>query len=58
MSGLNQSIEDKLKGYQPDLIELATEALRLSEEGLPEASIAEALEGIVRRIVKQREAGN
>jgi len=58
MSSLSQSIKEKLKEYPSDLIELATEALRLSEEGIPEISIVEALEGTVRRIVKQRETVN
>jgi hypothetical protein len=54
LSELNEFIIKRLGDHPMEVIELATEALKLSEKGLPEVSVAEALESIVRRIIKQK----
>lgn len=53
MSEVNELIIQKLKEYDPDVRELATEALKLSET-LSEQSVAEQLENVVRQIIKNR----
>lgn len=52
MSEINDSIADKLKVYPPGVAKLAIEAIRLSET-LPESSVAEQLQNVVRNLVRE-----
>lgn len=55
MADINDLIEEKLKSFPPDVALLAIEALKLSEAGLPELSISEALVNVARRIIREKE---
>lgn len=55
MSDINQIILDKLKGYDPAVVELATKALVYADQNMTEQTIAEYLESVVRNIVKNME---
>ena len=54
MSEVNELIKRKLAAYPTDVQELALTAIKLSEAGLPEASVAEQLENVVRQIIKKK----
>lgn len=54
MSDINELIKKKLEKLPPKISKLATEAIKLSESGLPEISVAEQLGNVVRRLVKNR----
>lgn len=51
----HQLIRDKLKKYPSDVQELAVRALEFAES-MPEMSVAEQLKGVVRQIIKEKEA--
>jgi hypothetical protein len=55
MSDVNELIRRKLKAYSHDVQELAFTAIKLSDSGLPEASISEQLESVVRQIVRREQ---
>jgi hypothetical protein len=55
MSIINDLIMKKLDGLPQDVLELAVEAIKASESGMPEVSIVELLEGVVRKIVRKKE---
>ena len=55
MSSINDLIIKKLDGLPQDVFELAVEAIKASESGMPEVSIVELLEGVVRKIVRKKE---
>lgn len=55
MADVNALILEKIERFGPEVAELASEALKLSET-LPEQSVSEQLEGIVRNIVRKRGA--
>jgi uncharacterized protein (UPF0335 family) len=52
-SARQQLILEKIERFGPEVAELAEEALKLSEI-LPEQSVAEQLESIVRNIIRRR----
>lgn len=52
----NELIMAKLARYRPPVAELAAQAIVLSER-LPEATVAEALEGVVRDICRESGGG-
>jgi len=52
VSDIHELITKKLQAFPPDVERLAIEALKLSEAGLPETSIAEGLANVVRQIAK------
>lgn len=54
MSDVNELIKHKLTGYPSDVQELALAAIKLSESGLPELSVSEQLENVVRQIIKKK----
>lgn len=54
MSEINELIKKKLESYPSDVVTLAMEAIEKSEKGLPEASVAEYLESVVRKIIRNR----
>ncbi len=54
MSDINELIKMRLENYPPDVAELALAAIQSSESGMPESSIADYLEKVVRQIVKKR----
>jgi malate/lactate dehydrogenase len=54
MADINELIKKKLEELPPNISELATEAIKLSERGLSEISIAEQLSNVVRRIVRTK----
>jgi len=54
MSEINELIKKKLESFPSDVITLAMEAIEKSEKGLPEASVAEYLENVVRKIIRNR----
>ena len=54
MSDVNELIKQKLSGYPSDVQELAFTAIKLAETGLPEVSISEQLESVVRQIIKKK----
>ncbi len=54
MSEVNELIKRKLAAYSTDVQELAFTAIKLSESGLPEASVSEQLENVVRQIIKKK----
>jgi hypothetical protein len=56
MSDINQIILEKLKEYDPAVVELAVKALDYAEQNMPEPTIAEQLENVVRQIVKKKES--
>lgn len=58
MSDINQLIQQELDKYPADVVELAAEALKLSQVGLSDAAIAEALENIVRHIARKKGTEN
>jgi hypothetical protein len=58
MPEINQLILDKLKEYDPDVIELALKALEYADKNMEERTIAEQLENVVRQIVKKKGAGH
>jgi hypothetical protein len=51
---VNALIIEKLNTYPTDVRELAIQAIRLSES-FPEASVAEQLQTIVRKLARQQE---
>ena len=53
MAEMNELIIQKLLQYDPDVFELALEALKFAQT-LSEQSVAEQLEGIVRQIIRKR----
>ena len=53
MSEVNELIKRKLAAYPADVQELAFTAIKLSESGLPEASVSEQLENVVRQIIRR-----
>ena len=55
MADVNTLILEKIERFGSEVAELAKEALRLSEN-LPEQSVSEQLESIVRNIVRRRGA--
>lgn len=55
MSDINELIKEKLQQFPADVAQLAMEALKLSETGLAETSISDALTSVVRKIVKAKE---
>lgn len=59
MSNIDELIRTKLKGLASshDVYELALSALESSDSGLPEPSVADHLESVVRDIVRRREVG-
>jgi len=54
MSDIGDLIRQKLENYPPDVAELAIAAIQSSESGMPESSIADYLENVVRQIVRKR----
>jgi len=56
MSDISELIKKKLENYPPDVAELALAAIESSESGMPEGSISDYLENVVRRIVRRKEA--
>ena len=54
MSEINELIKKKLESFPSDVVTLAMEAIEKSEKGLPEASVTEYLENVVRQIIKNR----
>ncbi len=54
MSDISELIKKKLENYPPDVTELAIAAIEFSESGMPESSIADYLEKVVRQIVKKQ----
>jgi len=54
MSEINELIKKKLESFPSDVVTLAMEAIEKSEEGLPEASVTEYLENVVRQIIRNR----
>jgi len=58
VSDINELIKKKLELFPSDVAQLAMEALKLSETGLAETSISEALASVVRKIVKAKEGTN
>ena len=54
MSEINELIKKKLESFPSDVVTLAMEAIEKSENGLPEASVAEYLESVVRKIIRNR----
>ncbi len=57
MSDIIELIKKKLENYSPDVAELALAAIKSSELGMPENSIADYLEKVVRQIVRKRRVG-
>ncbi|MFA4835143.1 MAG: hypothetical protein WC749_03600 [Dehalococcoidia bacterium] len=57
MADMNDFIQAKLEGKCSDenMLKLALQAVKLSASGLPEASVAEQLEAVVRRLVKDKD---
>ena len=57
MSNIDELIRTKLKGLASnhDVYELAVSALESSGKGLPEASVVDHLESVVRQVVRKRE---
>jgi len=53
MTDVNTHIIEKIKKFGAEVSELAKEALRLSEN-LPEQSVAEQLESMVRQIIRNK----
>lgn len=54
MSEINGLIKKKLESFPSDVVTLAMEAIEKSEKGLPEASVTEYLENVVRQIIRNR----
>lgn len=54
MSEINELIKKKLEPFPADVITLAIEAIKKSETGMPEASVTEYLENVVRQIIRNR----
>ncbi len=54
MSEINELIKKKLESFPSDVVTLAMEAIEKSEKGLPEASVTEYLENVVRKIIRNR----
>ena len=54
MSEINELIKKKLESFPSDVVTLAIEAIKKSETGIPEASVAEYLENVVRKIIRNR----
>jgi len=54
MADINELIKKKLEELPTNISELATEAIKLSERGLSEISVAEQLANVVRRIVRTK----
>jgi hypothetical protein len=57
MSDISELIKRRLENYPPDVAELALAAIRSSESGMPESSIADYLENVVRQIIRRRGVG-
>lgn len=57
MSEINDLIINKLKAWPPDVAKLAVEAVRLSET-LPEVTVSEQLQSVVRNLVRDNEVDN
>jgi len=55
MAKARQLIRDKLTKYPSEVQELAVRALELAES-LPESSVTEQLKGVIRQIIKEKEA--
>jgi malate/lactate dehydrogenase len=55
MADINELIKKKLEELPQNISELATEAIKLSERGLSETSVAEQLANVVRRLVRKKE---
>ncbi len=56
MSTVNDLIKKKLEDFPHDVRELATEAIKLSESGLPEITVADQLANVVRQIIRKKGA--
>ena len=56
MSEINELIKKKLGLFPADVVTLAIEAIKKSETGMPEASVTEYLENVVRQIIRMRGA--
>ena len=56
MSEINELIKKRLASFPSDVVTLAMEAIKKSEKGLPEASVTEYLENVVRQIIRMRGA--
>ena len=54
MPKINALIEERLRQYPADVIELATKAIMLSEQ-LDEADVVQNLHQVARQIARQRE---
>lgn len=54
MPEINELIKKKLESFSSDVVTLAMEAIKNSEKGLPEASVVEYLENVVRQIIRNR----
>jgi len=54
MSEINELIKKKLEAFPSDVVTLAMEAIEKSEKGLPEVSVTEYLENVVRKIIRNR----
>ena len=54
MSEIIEIIKKKLEAFPSDVVMLAMEAIIKSEKGLPDASVAEYLESVVRQIIRNR----
>lgn len=57
MSDINELIQKKLDDLPHNIKELAMEAIKSSEKGLPEATIVAHLANVVRKLVRSREEG-
>ncbi len=55
MSEINELILEKLKKYDTEVIELAMKAIEYAET-MPEKTVAEQLENVVRQIIKKKES--
>ena len=56
MSDVNELIVKKLTKYPKDIAELAINAIKLSQSGLSEISVAEQLGHIAKKIIKNKGA--
>jgi len=53
---INDLIKEKLTHYSTEIQELALEAIKLSESGLPEISVSEQLGNVVRQILRKKDS--
>ena len=56
MPDVNEAIVSKLKHFSPEVAKVAIQAVRLAGEQLPQASIAEQIEAMIRQAVRASEA--